>query len=97
MSGQSSKEIEKLEKRAEKLLLKAKKAPSLVVPKMQIEFDELSDDITNHSKRIDHFIMEAEKNKIMWESHKDRIKKLAKNIEKDWSTITKKSKTSQPE
>ena len=88
ISGVTSKNLEKLEERVNNLLLKAKQSPKNMLPKMEIEYRELSMDIADQTKHISKFIKEAETSQKKWQEHKDRAEKLASSVRDEWKSLS---------
>ena len=93
ISGVTSKNLEKLEERVNNLLYKAKHSSQNILPKIEIEYMELSEDIANQSKYISKFLTKAETSKKQWQEHKKRAEKLANNVKNEWKSIRRGNKT----
>ena len=84
----TSKNLEKLEEKANKLLSKAKRSPKKMLPIIEIEYMELSEDIADQSKYINSVITKAETLKKQWQEHKDKAEKLANNVKNEWESLS---------
>ena len=82
-----SKNLKKLEERVNNLLTKAKSSPKKMLPNIEIEYIELSEDIADQSKYISTFITKAETSKKQWQEHKDKAEKLANNFKNEWESL----------